>query len=34
MLQDVNTEEESDIDKVFKSRSTCVESCDMWDIYM
>ena len=34
MLQDVNTEEESDIDKVYtcKSRNTCVESCDMWDI--
>ena len=28
MLQDVNTEEESDADMVFKSRSKCVASCE------
>lgn len=28
MLQDVNTEEESDADKVFNSRSKCVASCE------
>ena len=29
MLQDVNTEEESDFDKVFKSRGECVECYEL-----
>ena len=32
MLQDVNTEEESDVDKVFKYRRKCVTSCEPFGI--